>query len=69
MIDMNEATSKIKMAGAGKVRSVPMPGQTVSGNYQIEILENGSWMPVAAGLPQSVAENIISAALNRLICG
>lgn len=69
-INVNEAIVKIKKAGSKNVRAVPMPGQSVtSGDYQIEILEDGSWAPTATGLPKKLADDLISQATSRLICG
>lgn len=69
-VNVNEAIQKIKAAGTANVRSVPMPGQNVnSGDYQIEISQNGEWTPVATGISKKIAEDIISQATNRVILG
>jgi len=69
-ININEAIIKIKKAGPGKVRAVPMEGQNIhTGQYQIEVQENEEWIPVAVGVTKTIAENIINQAINRVICG
>ena len=69
-VNISEAVQRIKKAGGTNVRSVPMAGQCVqSGLYVIEVLEGGSWLPVAEGMTKSTAENIITQATNRVICG
>jgi len=69
-VNLNEAIQYIKKAGEANVRSVPMTGQNVnSGLYAIEILESGQWMVVAEGMTKLTAENIITQATNRVICG
>lgn len=68
-ININEATLKIKKAGAGKVRCVPMPGQNVNtGHYQIEIQEGTEWTIIAEGMTRFMANDLIEQALNRIIC-
>jgi len=69
-ININEAVQRIKQVGQDKVRAVPMPGQNVhSGMYQIEVLEGAGWVPIAEGMAQSTANDIIQKAANRVICG
>jgi len=69
-VNVNEAIVKIKEAGSSNVRTVPMPGQNVnSGQYQIEINQAGTWVPVATGISKKIAEDIISQATNRVILG
>ena len=69
-IDINAATVRIRKAGAGKVRVVPMAGQNVlTGKHQIEIMENDVWTPVATGMTKQIAESIVSTAVNKVICG
>ena len=69
-ININEAISKIKSAGANRVRSVPVPGQHVSsGRYQIEILEGTGWVPIAECPNKKIADDIISQATNNVILG
>jgi hypothetical protein len=70
MVDISEAIVKIKSAGAGRVRSVPMAGESaVTGKYQIELQENGVWSPIARGMSRKMCEDVISQALNRVILG
>lgn len=69
-MNINEATMAIKRVGAAKVRVTPMPGQNVmDGDYQIEISDGGSWSSIVTGVKKSIAEQIVSQALNRVICG
>ena len=69
-ININEAIQKIKQAGASSVRSVPMTNESVDGgNFQIEVNLNGSWTPVISGVKQSMAEDIIRQAFNKVILG
>ena len=69
-VNLNEAIQHIKRAGEANVRSVPMTSQNVnSGLYAIEVLEGGQWMVVAEGMTKLTAENIITQATNRVICG
>lgn len=69
-VNINETTKRIKAAGAQNVRSVPMEGQNVqSGRYQIEILESGSWTSIAECPNKTIADNIISQAVNNVILG
>ncbi len=68
--NMVETVNKIKSVGANNVRTVPMPGQPVTGGlYQIEIMENSTWSAIAIGLPQTTANDLIRQAMNRTICG
>ena len=70
VLDVNNATLAIKKAGATNVRATPMSGQSITeGDYQIEINENGQWIPVIAGIKKLIAEQIITQALNRVILG
>ena len=69
-INVNEAIQRIKVAGVGRVRTVPMPGEDVnSDNYQIEINEGGNWTSVVTGVSKRIAEDMISQATNRVILG
>ena len=69
VLNINEAIAKIKAVGATNVRSVPMPGHTPSGQYQVEIKENAVWVPIVTGLNKRMAEDIITQATNRVILG
>lgn len=70
MLDINEAIVKIRQAGSGSVRSVPMKGENaLSGKYQIEILDHGSWVAIAGGMNRKMCEDVVSQALNRVILG
>lgn len=70
MINVSGATVAIKKAGASNVRVTPVPGQSVTdGDHQIEINENGVWSVVVTGIKKPIAEQIVSQALNRVICG
>lgn len=69
-VNVNEATQRIKAAGASNVRSVPMEGQNVqSGRYQIEVREGGAWVPIAECPNKKIADDIISQAVNNVILG
>lgn len=70
MINVNEATMKIKAAGANNVRVVPRPGQNVqSGEYQIEIKDGSSWQTIAVCPNRSIADSIVNQAVNKVILG
>ena len=70
MIDISETIVRIRKAGLASVRSVPMAGESpLSGKYQIEILENGSWTAIAGGMNRKMCEDVVSQALNRVILG
>ena len=70
MLSLTEATQAIKKAGANNVRVVPMPGQSVNdGDHQIELKNGESWELIVSGMKKSIAEQIVSQALNRVICG
>lgn len=70
MVNVSGATVAIKKAGATNVRVTPMPGQNITdGEHQIEICEGGKWSPIVSGLKKAIAEQIVSQALNRVICG
>lgn len=69
MINLNEAIIQIKAAGSANVRAVPEPGQGFEGRYRIEINKYGVWTPIAIGLTKKIAEDVITQALNRTICG
>jgi hypothetical protein len=70
MLDISEAIVKIRKVGSGSVRSVPMTGESpLSGKYQIEILESGSWVAIAGGMSRKMCEDVVSQALNRVILG
>lgn len=69
-LNLNEAYQKIKRAGAAKVRSVPMAGQNCQdGFYKIEVLDGGTWSPIVENLTRRAAEDMISQAVNRMLCG
>ena len=69
-VNLNEAFQRIRAAGPTKVRAVPMPGQNVhSGQYMIEIKDGEAWVCLVEGIPKVTANNIISQATNRVICG
>lgn len=70
MINLNETITQIKRAGSTNVRAVPMAGQSVNdGLYQIEVLSEGQWNAIVGGITQVSATQIISQAVNRVICG
>jgi hypothetical protein len=69
-INLNEAIQKIKTVGPSNVRVIPMPGQNMmTGNYQIEVQDNGSWSSIVVGIKKAMAEDIVSQATNRVILG
>lgn len=67
--NINEAIQKIKAVGPNSVRIVPMQGQPVDGDHQVEIHENGSWTPVVIGIKRPMAEDIVRQATNRVLLG
>lgn len=70
VINVNEATQRIKKAGANNVRVTPCPGQHVqTGQHQIEICEDNSWIVVAVCPNKKIAEDIVSQAVNKVILG
>jgi hypothetical protein len=70
MLNINEAITKIKGAGKTNVRVVPMAGESIQdGNYQIEVLSENTWSPIVVGMKKNMAENLVSQALNKVICG
>lgn len=70
MINVSNATVAIKRAGANNVRVTPVPGHSVTdGDHQIEINDNGVWSVIVTGIKKPIAEQIVSQALNRVICG
>jgi hypothetical protein len=69
MLNLNEAKQRIKKAGAANARAVPMKGQTIDGDHQIEILEGSQWVSIATGISRSMASNLIKEATNRVILG
>lgn len=70
LFDANAVSQAIKKAGSKNVRVVPMAGQSVNeGMHNIEISSNGNWEVVASGVAKLIAEQIVSQALNRVICG
>lgn len=70
IIDVNQIVTRIKAVGATNCRVVPMEGQRINdGNYQIEIKDNGGWVPIAVNMNKMLAENLVSQAVNRVICG
>lgn len=69
-INLNETTTAIKKAGAANVRVVPMKGQTIDGDHQIEVQPNpGTWQPILTGIKKSMAESIVRDATNRVLLG
>lgn len=69
-ININEAIAAIKRVGMHKVRVVPVTGQSpLDGKQQIEICENGVWSAVVTGVTSNMAQDILSQASNRVICG
>jgi hypothetical protein len=70
VVDVNYVVSRVKAAGATNCRVVPMAGQQINGGlHQIEVKDNGTWTPVAVNIDKAIAENIVSHATNRVICG
>jgi hypothetical protein len=63
--NINEAIAKIKTVGKINTRIVTI----TEGKCQIEIRENGDWTPIVTGVTSHTAEDIISQATNRVICG
>jgi hypothetical protein len=69
-INVNEAVSVIKRAGAINTRIVQMPNQTIDGLHQIEVQATpGTWQPILIGIKKTMAENIVRDATNRVILG
>lgn len=69
-INMNEVVATIKRRGINNSRLVPMPGQSpVDGFYQLEILENASWVPLVTGIKKTTGEDILKTVSNRVILG
>jgi hypothetical protein len=69
-VNVNEATQKIKKVGATNVRVVPGPNENVqTGQYNIEILESGSWNTIATCPNKKIADDIVGQAVNNVICG
>jgi hypothetical protein len=71
MLNLSEATQKIKSVGASNVRIIPMPGQAaVTGLHRIEIRDNsGAWVGIVEGLQKRAAEDLVKQATNRVILG
>ncbi len=70
MLNLTEATKKIKAVGASNVRVVPMPGQpALTGLHMIEVRDGSIWAGIVSGLSKAVAEDIVRQATNRTICG
>ena len=69
VLNINEAIAKIKAVGPTNVRSVPMPGNTPTGQYQVEVKEGVTWMPIITGLTKRMAEDVIAQATNRVLLG
>lgn len=70
MYNLSEAVQQIKTAGAKNVRVVPMSGQPVNtGLYTIEVKQGQGWVGIVDGVSKTVAEGIVTQAVNRVICG
>lgn len=70
MLNLTEATQKIKAAGAKNVRVVPMPNQSaITGLHMIEVREGAGWTGIVSGLSKTAAEDMVRQAVNRTICG
>ena len=70
MYNLSEAIQQIKAVGAKNVRVVPMSGQPVNtGLYMIEVKNGQSWIGIVDGVSKTVAEGIVTQAVNRVICG
>lgn len=70
VFDMGAIVSRLKTAGATNVRAVPMQGaHAVSGKYQIEVRNDGTWSVLAENMTKDVSDRIIREATNRVICG
>jgi hypothetical protein len=70
--DLNETIQKIKQAGIASVRVVPMAGQTIHGQYQIEVKTNtgaNPWTPIMTSLTKQMAEDIVQQATNKVLLG
>lgn len=69
-VNLSEAFNKIAAAGATKVRMVPMPGHSaVNGMCQIEILQDGRWLPIVEGITQASAQALITQATSKTLLG
>jgi hypothetical protein len=69
-INLNETTAAIRKAGAVNVRVVPMKGQTIDGEHQIEIQNvPGTWQTILTGIKKPMAESIVRDATNRVLLG
>lgn len=69
MINLNETIQRIRAVGAHNARSVPMAGESIDGQHQIEIKEDSGWQPIVSGITKRTAEDIISQATNKVILG
>lgn len=69
LINLSAATAAIRKAGPAATRIVPMEGQSIAGQQQIEVRENGVWTPVAQGLSCKMASELVQQSADRLICG
>lgn len=69
MVNVSEAIQKIKSVKPANVRIVPMIGEGVDGNQQIEICVNGTWQTVVAGIKRPMAEDLIRQTTNRVLLG
>jgi len=70
VFNVNAISQSIKEAGSKNVRILPMAGQAITeGDYQIEVNQSGNWVPIVSGIKKVIAEQIVSQALNKVICG
>lgn len=66
MMDLLEAAERVKRTGRNSSRIVPSNcGET----YNIEILENGSWLPILTNVDKNIAESIINQQRDNVILG
>lgn len=64
MVNLKETIQKITLAGVNNARSVPD-----GDSFKIEVKRGGVWQPIASGLTESIANDILKRAANRTILG
>lgn len=64
--NISEAVHRIRVAGPDNVRRIP--GNDPQ-SFTIQINENGQWVSVVKDVSQTVAEDVMRQATNRVILG
>lgn len=66
MANYKDAVNRIREAGSGNTRISPIPN---SRKVKVEIKVNNSWVTVLRDLDQTIAEDVLRQATNKVLLG